>query len=212
MKGGKRTELSADGAKVYISDKLLCVVVICVTIILFLGNILLYRRISDMPWWGEVLISMLVSGAASVGVSIFIYYKYLKEIPEKTEERINSLLNSRLEYETSNHNAVIGKLDHDLNPRNSTLSHEHDEIKFVLSKINDFAVGEVVRRENATGMMSDKQTLISQSVDNLSAFSIVMKDVIVKNYELEQQNAELLSENVRLKEQIKKRTRSDRER
>lgn len=65
----------------------------------------------------EILIGLITGAISSLVFTSISYFAFLHKIPEKTYERIEKLLNDRLGYETTNHNAVMGAL----NPNNEVL-------------------------------------------------------------------------------------------
>lgn len=69
-------------------------------------------------------INVISAVITSVLATIFIYYKFLRKIPEMTEKKIDDMLNARLNYETANHNAVLEAL----NPDNRELNHKIENI------------------------------------------------------------------------------------
>ena len=212
----KEKRSAKEGSLVFISDAQLLFAVVFVTIILFLGKVIILGRMrgmESMPWWGELLISFAVSVAGSVGMSIFIYYKYLKKIPETTKENITGLLDARLGYEAKHHNAIIAKLDlelttivskldYELRPNNRGLSEEHTRMQAVLEKLHEKAIAEKTLRDNAGRYMDNKQSLIENAVTTLSTFSGVMQEVIVKNHELQKDVRQYEDEIKHLKSQL----------
>jgi len=190
----KEKRSAKEGSLVFISDAQLLFAVVFVTIILFLGKAIILGRMRGMesiPWWGELLISFAVSVAGSIGMSIFIYYKYLKKIPETTKENITGLLDARLGYEAKHHNAIIAKLDHELTPSNSGLSQDHSEMKALLVNLDKNAAVEKAIRDEAGRHMNASQRAIEASINNLSSFSVEMQKLIVKNQSLEEENKNL---------------------
>lgn len=77
----------------------------------------------------EILIGLITGAISSLVFTSISYFAFLHKIPEKTYEKIEKLLNDRLGYETTNHNAVMGAL----NPNNEVLlnlvSKDHRELK-----------------------------------------------------------------------------------
>lgn len=65
----------------------------------------------------EILIGLITGAISSLVFTSISYFAFLHKIPEKTYEKIEKLLNDRLGYETTNHNAVMGAL----NPNNEVL-------------------------------------------------------------------------------------------
>ena len=112
-----------------------------------------------MSWellWPKLL-DLGIGLTGSVLTTIFLYYKFLKKIPENVEEKINQLLNERLGYVTTNHNAIINKLDMDLNPRNSTLSEQHHQIYQKVEKVHDMVLEDKSSKSSAFDNMNEEQ-------------------------------------------------------
>ena len=74
---------------------------------------------SGILW--DVVIGIITSLVGTVLTTVAMWFAFLRKIPQKTEEKVNKLLNERLNYETTNHNAVMQAL----NPNTTYLSGEH---------------------------------------------------------------------------------------
>lgn len=86
--------------------------IILIAVLLMLnGDIIMNDILKD------IIIGIVSGVIPSIAVTIFIYYKFLKSIPEDTEKKINALLNERLSYETTQHEGTMRAL----NPDNSFL-------------------------------------------------------------------------------------------
>lgn len=73
----------------------------------------------------DIIVGVISSVIVSVFTTIFIYFKYLKHIPDETRKQMDKLLNERLNYETVNHNAELQKSDY----IRDSLSREHSELR-----------------------------------------------------------------------------------
>ena len=123
------------------------------------------------------------------------YFAFLHKIPEKTYEKIEKLLNDRLGYETTNHNAVMGAL----NPNNEVLlnlvSKDHRELKVLTGETLQHLRMEKAAKENREHILTDAEKEIDKHIESLRAFS----DIMVKQQE---RIVHLEKENMDLKEQI----------
>lgn len=122
-------------------------------------------------------------------------FTFLHKIPEKTYEKIEKLLNDRLGYETTNHNAVMGAL----NPNNEFLlnlvSKDHRELKVLTGETLQHLRMEKAAKENREHILTDAEKEIDKHIESLRAFS----DIMVKQQE---RIVHLEKENMDLKEQI----------
>lgn len=82
----------------------LSLLLICIFIVTFC---LVNKEDSSLDYFISIIINIACSIGATVLLSVIIYFKFLKHIPEETKTQIDSLLNERLGYETTNHNAVL---------------------------------------------------------------------------------------------------------
>ena len=123
------------------------------------------------------------------------YFAFLHKIPEKTYEKIEKLLNDRLGYETTNHNAVMGAL----NPNNEVLlnlvSKDHRELKVLTGETLQHLRMEKAAKENREHILTNAEKEIDKHIESLRAFS----DIMVKQQE---RIVHLEKENMELKEQI----------
>lgn len=128
----------------------------------------------------NVLVNIGCTIAVSIVLNVFIYYRHLKRIPEDTHKAINNLLDARLGYETSNHNAVLNAL----NPDNRHLSTEHEKIREKIETANSFLSVRDAEEKLRSELLSKNQKLIEDSVKNLASISDEMKKVNHANIEL----------------------------
>lgn len=102
----------------------------------------------------EILISLITGAISSLVFTSISYFAFLHKIPEKTYEKIEKLLNDRLGYETTNHNAVMGAL----NPNNEVLlnlvSKDHRELKVLTGETLQHLRMEKAAKENREHMIS----------------------------------------------------------
>lgn len=100
----------------------------------------------------EILISLITGAISSLVFTSISYFAFLHKIPEKTYEKIEKLLNDRLGYETTNHNAVMGAL----NPNNEVLlnlvSKDHRELKVLTGETLQHLRMEKAAKENREHM------------------------------------------------------------
>lgn len=143
----------------------------------------------------EILIGLITGAISSLVFTSISYFAFLHKIPEKTYEKIEKLLNDRLGYETTNHNAVMGAL----NPNNEVLlnlvSKDHRELKTLTGETLQHLRMEKAAKENREHILTDAEKEIDKHIESLRAFS----DIMVKQQE---KIAQLEKENVDLKEQI----------
>ena len=143
----------------------------------------------------DILISLITGSISSLVITLISYFTFLHKIPEKTYEKIEKLLNDRLGYETTNHNAVMGAL----NPNNEVLlnlvSKDHRELKTLTGETLQHLRMEKAAKENREHILTDAEKEIDKHIESLRAFS----DIMVKQQE---KIAQLEKENVDLKEQI----------
>lgn len=156
--------------------------------------------------WIGVLVDLIVGVSSSIALSIFIYYRYLKKIPETTEAKINDLLNQRLGYETTNHNAVLSMLEMKISPNTRDLSHnlskEHDDLKRILDALYKQANEDKIIHEAAAKDMTTQQVRISQSVETLAIFEGVMESLVVKNQQLKEENKTISEQYKQLEDKL----------
>lgn len=143
----------------------------------------------------DILIGLITGAISSLVITLISYFAFLHKIPEKTYEKIEKLLNDRLGYETTNHNAVMGAL----NPNNEVLlnlvSKDHRELKVLTGETLQHLRMEKAAKENREHILTNAEKEIDKHIESLRAFS----DIMVKQQE---KIAQLEKENVELKEQI----------
>lgn len=143
----------------------------------------------------EILIGLITGAISSLVFTSISYFAFLHKIPEKTHEKIEKLLNDRLGYETTNHNAVMGAL----NPNNEVLlnlvSKDHRELKVLTGETLQHLRMEKAAKENREHILTNAEKEIDKHIESLRAFS----DIMVKQQE---RIVHLEKENMELKEQI----------
>lgn len=144
----------------------------------------------------EILISLITGAISSLVFTSISYFAFLHKIPEKTYEKIEKLLNDRLGYETTNHNAVMGAL----NPNNEVLlnlvSKDHRELKVLTGEtLQHLRMEKAAKEENREHILTNAEKEIDKHIESLRAFS----DIMVKQQE---RIVHLEKENMELKEQI----------
>ena len=144
---------------------------------------------------GIALIGLITGAISSLVFTSISYFAFLHKIPEKTYEKIEKLLNDRLGYETTNHNAVMGAL----NPNNEVLlnlvSKDHRELKVLTGETLQHLRMEKAAKENREHILTNAEKEIDKHIESLRAFS----DIMVKQQE---RIVHLEKENMELKEQI----------
>lgn len=196
-------------------------VIICSIIIIIIGE--------DTMWKDILLnigVNVITSIAISIGLSIFIYFKYLKRIPDENRKQIDDLLNSRLGYETTNHNSVIVAIKTDTRYIKNDLSLEHSDIKNLISDnsrtmtdntkfITDSVMGtkqKIVEiksqiekveyeKELRYANLHASQKEIVDSIDKLSNLGKALKKVHTDNINLKENNIVLSTKLEKYKEQ-----------
>lgn len=221
MSKNKNNESKVESSAIKLSDNdLLFFTILGITFsIVFAFNAT--DKVSDlgMPELANILINVGCSVLASLAMSVFIYYKYLKHIPEENEKRINRLLNERLTYEASNHNTQLQAL----NPDNRELSKQHDAISSYVGQVEKTvknvgdAVGSInnklrmdeVRQEQSQKYMTNQQQLIMSSLQNISVLPSTIQNLVLENHawkeksiHLEKENNSLTEENKILRQQL----------
>lgn len=138
----------------------------------------------------DIIISIISGVLPSIAVTIFIYYKYLKKIPEETEAKINQLLNERLNYETTQHGETIRAL----NPDNSQLSHDHRDINRNLIQLNEKINSYEIEKKAQYNLLDNNGKNIANSIETLNAFSALYQQTNKKLIMLESLNDRLTKE------------------
>ena len=87
--------------------------------------------------WINILINIGTSIFFSVGTSLFVYYKFLKRLPEESKNQIEELLNKRLNYETTNHNATLQNSNLDSINKLSTFGETFEKINLENIRLKD---------------------------------------------------------------------------
>ena len=188
---------------VYISTNFLLFGTIFGIIFTVIMRILFHERMINMTWWMEIIISTIASSLASIGMSIFIYYNFLRKIPENTEKKIDELLNARLGYETTNHNAVLSKIDYKSDASKSDLSKQHHQIYHKVEKVHDMVLEERTEKHSALDNMTDEQKKISSSIANLTNLSKALDTLVNENSQLKEKILGLEQKNKLLQRQVK---------
>ena len=156
-----------------------------------------------------VILSSIIT---TVVLSVIIYFKFLKHIPDETKKQIDTLLNDRLGYETTNHNAVLQKSDSVQN----FLSTEHSEIKQSISSANksiSYLYGEFNTDRELKRLqyeyLKDNDKAVIDAVNKISVLGEALEKTNYENLalkaeveELKQENKKVVQENIKLKEQL----------
>ena len=112
----------------------------------------------------EILIGLITGAISSLVFTSISYFAFLHKIPEKTHEKIEKLLNDRLGYETTNHNAVMGAL----NPNNEVLlnlvSKDHRELKVLTGETLQHLRMEKAAKENREHIRYDAKLNSDESL------------------------------------------------
>lgn len=197
---------------VYIEIELL---VLDVAVIFMLSIV----RSFDMDFWLDILINVACSIGVSIVVTLIAYFKFLKHIPEETKKQIDKLLNDRLNYESTNHSAVMQKGD----SVQKALSDEHKEIRnnidrtkekiytasreiAVLStKLDNEKEIKKLRYES----LNDNSKSVIEHLNKISSIGELLQEVNyensklkAENYNLKNNNQNLAQENKKLKQQL----------
>lgn len=168
---------------------------------------------------GDILISVVSSAVTSLMATVIMYFAFLKKIPEKTRDKIDRLLNDRLNYETTNHDAVMTSLDSNskhatlehkaLSSEHNNLSAEHTQIRLSIQETAGILREERAVREERAKHMTGSQKEIQGHVDGIRALSDVMGKQQVKIAQLRKELAqaktqcqELRAENQELREAL----------
>ena len=155
--------------------------------------------------WYDVLINIGSGILSSIAVTLFIYFKFLKHVPEETEKKINALLNARLGYETTNHNAVMAAVNPSnayLSQEHTRLSQEHQQLNAGISSIDKVISVEIQKRADWQNNLTAEQRTISQHFNALSPLSDQMKSLQTENKELKREITGLRLENQHLSERL----------
>lgn len=149
-----------------------------------------------------VILSSIIT---TVVLSVVIYFKFLKHIPDETKKQIDTLLNDRLGYETTNHNAVLQKSDSVQN----FLSTEHSEIKQSISSANksiSYLYGEFNTDRELKKLqyeyLKDNDKTIIDAVNKISVLGEALEKTNYENATLKDENEKIVQENIKLKKQL----------
>lgn len=110
--------------------------------------------------FGQLIINFIAALIFNAAFTIIAYFAFLRKIPEKTYEKINQLLNERLNYETTNHNAVMSAL----NPNTSYLSQEHQKLETLSAQVLDHLHTEKARQDERNRILTDDQREIKDKL------------------------------------------------
>ncbi len=160
----------------------------------------------------NILINIGCSIATTVLMSVIVYFKFLKHIPDETKKQIDNLLNERLGYETTNHNAVIQKGD----DVRKSLSDEHAELRQNVISVTKELTSLSGKLDNDKELkrlqyeyLNYNNKSIVESINNISSLGEILQEVNYENVELKQQcrNSKieiekLTQENEELKKQL----------
>lgn len=166
--------------------------------------IIVWKR-GELFMWYDILINIGCSILSSIAVTLFIYFKFLKRVPEETEKKIDKLLNARLGYETTNHNAVMAAVNPDnaqLSQEHTRLSQEHQYLNAGISSIDKAIAVEIQKRTDWQDNLTAEQRNISEHINAISALSEQMKSLQTENKELKKEIAGLRLENQHLYERL----------
>ncbi|MGN1467512.1 MAG: hypothetical protein ACI4W1_04310 [Ruminococcus sp.] len=143
----------------------------------------------------NILVNIGCSISTTIILSVVIYFKFLKHIPDETKKQIDDLLNARLKYETNNHNAAIQKTDFLQN----FLSREHSEIKQSIyetgkdiTSLNIKFDNENTKKQLQYNYLKKEDKNIVDSIQHLSVLGEELQKVNYENKQLKLENQELL--------------------
>ncbi len=184
--GGEILQKNKISGKLYFRNFLISLVISMITFII----LQIQNGVFKMNYW-DILTSFISGLISSLFLSIFIYYKYLKKIPQETRAEIEKLLNMRLNYETTNHNAI----QQNLNPSNKHLSSQHDKIieqadknkSIILAdtgSIKSFLTEEKIKNDYREKLLTAEQRNIKAQISSIHALEQEMERMQEENYEL----------------------------
>lgn len=173
--------------------------------IILIAMLMLYQGVIISEFLKDIIMSIVTGIVPSIFVTIFIYYKYLKKIPDETEKKVNELLNDRLNYETAQHEGTMRAL----NPDNAQLSIDHRQILNDQRKINENLLNIAGKmnsyeqdKETQYRLLNGESISVVNIIEKLNLFSELYQKTNKKVYDLEKQNS-LLKERLDLsKEKI----------
>lgn len=159
--------------------------------IVFSMNALGVLEEANMPFiesfWGSLIINILSSVGVSIALTVTVYFKFLRHIPEENERRINQLLNDRLSHETTNHNAEMAAL----NPNTAQLSKEHDLIRNDVELIKVEFIRQSSRADAGYDLMKDSQREVVNVIRRLDAIPRLWEELLTENQQLKTENKNL---------------------
>lgn len=185
---------------------------IIATLIIFILLICYFFDINQNNDSINILISLIITIGCSIATSailtVIVYFKFLKHIPEETKKSIDDLLNSRLGYETTNHNANL----ENTNIAKESLSREHSEIKQNISTVNNniFTVSkDVIRikdeirtdrklKDLQYNYLNDNDKTVIESINKIKVLGDSLQKVNYENQLLKAENEKLKLENEQL--------------
>lgn len=154
----------------------------------------------------DILINIGCSIVTTIALSIFIYFKFLKHIPDENRKQIDKLLNERLGYETTNHNAVMQKGD----SVQKSLSDEHAEIRKHLVTSNDRLSDLSYKLDNEKELknlqykcLNDNNKSIIENINKISSLGDALQYVNYENAKLTNENRNLNVELTEKEQEIK---------
>ena len=165
----------------------------------------------NKEWFGldiniaDILINIGCSIITTVVLSVIIYFKFLKHIPDETKKQIDTLLNDRLGYEITNHNAVLQKSD----SVQKFLSTEHSEIRQSINSTNksiSSLCGEFNTERELKKLqyeyLKDNDKAVIDAVNKISVLGEALEKTNYENLTLKAENEKVIQENIKLKEQL----------
>ncbi|MGN1457041.1 MAG: hypothetical protein ACI4XP_03690 [Acutalibacteraceae bacterium] len=167
----------------------------------------------------DILVDIIVGVISSIVVSafttIFIYFKYLKHIPDETRKQMDKLLNERLNYETANHNSELQKSDY----IRESLSREHSELRGHIVDANK-GIDSISRKfdsekelkELRYQYLQNNDKALIDSINKLMALGDALERVNFENKNLEAENKALELENAELKSRLAQAEGAEQER
>jgi hypothetical protein len=124
----------------------------------------------------DLLVNIAAAVITALAVTVFVYYKFLRKIPDETRQKTDRLLNDRLGYETQNHHATMQSITLEAHH----LSDEHRDIKNGVTELIVYQKTKKAQYEN----LSDQYKSIADSVSNLAGFGEIMEGLYQENQEL----------------------------
>lgn len=90
----------------------------------------------DIDTFYKIIIGVISGVISSICVTIFIYCKHLKRIPEETKKKLNCLLNNQLNHVTEQHKILMQSVEQkqreidELNFENSILHQQIQDLQY----------------------------------------------------------------------------------